>query len=1010
MKLPRSSPFILATLGLLVLALAASSCGSDPPPPKTPAEKPAVALSPVPQNPDERHLTDVKQITLAGENAEAYWSWSGRELILQSRTGDNDCDRIYRMPLASVFGLPPGSRETVPPLIPVSNGKGATTCSFFLPGDQKVIYASTQLGGDACPPKPDHSQGYVWALYDSYDIFKADSDGKNPVRLTDAKGYDAEGTVCSKDGSIVFTSLRDGDIELYRMDADGKNVKRLTNTPGYDGGAFFNADCSKIVWRASRPKPGKELDDFKALLAKNPPLVRPSKLELYVANADGSDAQQITYLDAASFAPYWHPSQKRILFSSNTGDPKGREFDVFAVNVDGTGLERITYAGGFDGFPMFSPDGKLLAFSSNRATPAGKHDTNVFVARWVDEVAGGPKIIETGADRIKKDIVWLADPAREGRGVGLPGLEQSGAYIEERMKSLGLQPLWPTNAPAADAKAKDKSPDMPESGYRQPFPVVTQLKQEDTTRVEVGGKALGKDDYVVLGYSPAKANVAGDLVFANYGIINKDAKIDDYEKLDVKKKIVVVRRFVPDSAAFATPDAQRRFGDIRRKAFWAREKGAVGLIVVDDPAAPPRPGPDWKAPEEARLPGLQPEGYSDAGLPVVVLKRSVGHPLIEKLEKKQAENAKLAIALTPVSSAAFNVAGRLVASPKDGKKLPGVVVIGAHYDHLGKGGRYSLAPHSEDAHVGADDNASGAATLLEVARELAAKKDELKRDVVFVAFSGEESGVLGSAHFVHRWIDAYNKDASGKAKEAKDPKDQPKGRVIKLTPTLLDVYAMLNMDMVGRMRDNRLQILGAETATEWQGMVETACSAAKVTCAASGDGYGPSDQINFFSGGAPVLHFFTGTHTDYHKPSDTADKINAAGAMQTGKICASIALAASQREQPLTFKSDAQGPAPHGDMRSFNASLGTIPDYGGPGAGKKGVLLSGVRPGGGAEKGGMRKGDILIRLGKSEIASVEDLMFVLNSSKPGETVPAVVIRDGKEVKLEVTFQESQRPK
>ena len=185
--------------------------------------------------------------------------------------------------------------------VPVSSGRGATTCSFFLPGDREVIYASTEAGGAACPPKPDHSQGYVWALYPDYDIYRANADGSGARRLTTTPGYDAEGTVCGKDGSIVFTSTRDGDIELYRMDADGKNVKRLTHDPGYDGGAFFNADCSQIVWRASRPKPGKELDDYKRLLGQN--LVRPSKLELYVTDADGSDAHQVTYLDAASFGP-----------------------------------------------------------------------------------------------------------------------------------------------------------------------------------------------------------------------------------------------------------------------------------------------------------------------------------------------------------------------------------------------------------------------------------------------------------------------------------------------------------------------------------------------------------------------------------------------------------------------------------------------------------------------------------------------------------------------------------
>ena len=944
-----------------MFAMLVPACGpaSQPAPPK-----PAAATAMPPEGvalPEEKHLADLRQLTLSGENAEAYWSFDGKALTLQSRSGDNDCDRIYRMPLNGIVPLSTGgARGGVPTLVPVSSGKGATTCSYFTPGDQQVIYASTHLGGDACPPKPDHSLGYVWALYDTYDIFKADADGKNLTRLTDTKGYDAEATVCAKDGSIIFTSVRDGDIDLYRMDADGKNVKRITATPGYDGGAFFNADCSKIVWRASRPK-GKDLEDFKKLLSQN--LVRPSKLELYVANADGSDATQLTYLDAASFAPFWHPSGKRILFSSNHGDPKGREFDIWGINTDGTSLERITYAPGFDGFPMFSPDGKTLAFSSNRATPKGKHDTNVFVARWVEEGKGPTE--ELAADRVMSDISWLADPAREGRGVGMQGLEQSGAWIEARFKTLGLKA-------AGDA-----------DGFRQAFPVVTSVKAEEATAVKIDGKPLAKDDFVVLGYSPAKADVNGELAFAGYGIVAKDAAVDDYAKLDVKKKIVVVRRFAPEGGKLGSTEAQRRYGDIRRKAFSAREKGAAALVVIDDPLPPEGAKAAFQAPDEAKFPPLMPEGYSDAGLPVIVVKRSVGKSLIERLVKKAKIAASIHVELTPVSQSAFNVIGRVVAEPVDGKKLPGVVVVGAHYDHLGKGGRYSLAPHSEEAHVGADDNASGVAVLLEVARETALRKIQLKRDVIFVAFSGEESGVLGSAHLVHQW--------SEKAKT--------KGK-------LEDVVAMLNMDMVGRMRENRLQVLGAETAVEWKDIVQKACDTSRVECGMSGDGYGPSDHSSFYAAGAPVLHFFTGTHSDYHKPTDTADKINAAGAAQTGKICGDVAVAVSQHEKPLTFKAGIEGAADRGDLRSFNASLGTIPDYGGPGAGKKGVLLAGVRPGSAADKGGMKKGDVLVRLGKSDVGSVEDLMFVLNASKPGETAPAVVLRDGKEVKLEVTFQES----
>jgi Tol biopolymer transport system component len=328
------------------------------------------------RHPEEVHLSNVVQLTTGGENAEAYWSFDGQKLIYQAHEGEG-CDQIYVRDARDPSSAPQR----------VSTGKGATTCSYFLPGDKEIIYASTHLAGDACPPKADQSQGYVWAIYDSYDIFRANADGSNLRQLTNTPGYDAEGTVCAKDGSIVFTSVRDKDLELYRMDADGKNVKRLTSTPGYDGGAFFNSDCTKIVWRASRPT-GEALTDYKTLLAKG--LVRPTKLELFVADADGKNAKQVTELNVAAFGPYFYPSSNRIIFSSNYGDPKGREFDLFAINVDGSGLERITHASGFDGFPMFSPDGKWLAFASNRASRPGTWDTNLFVAGWVDAPPSGP--------------------------------------------------------------------------------------------------------------------------------------------------------------------------------------------------------------------------------------------------------------------------------------------------------------------------------------------------------------------------------------------------------------------------------------------------------------------------------------------------------------------------------------------------------------------------------------------------------------------------------------------
>jgi len=933
----------LLPLVALISCTTPSSNGPSPESGAAAASAPQVAALP-----EEVRLAELRQLTFGGENAEAYWSFDGKQLSFQSRRGELACDRIFRMTVDPAAPAPVEKQ--------LSSGKGATTCAHFLPGDQELIYASTHLGGEACPPKPDHSMGYVWALYDTYDIFKAGADGTGLTRLTETPGYDAEGTVCAKDGSIVFTSVRDGDLELYRMDKDGKNVRRLTQTPGYDGGAFFNADCTKIVWRASRPRPGKELDDYKALLARG--LVRPSKLELYVANADGSEARQITWLNAASFAPFFHPNGKRILFSSNVGDPKGREFDIWAVDVDGSNLERITYAPGFDGFPMFSPDGKWLAFSSNRATAAGQHDTNVFLARWVEDAKPAAPTAEAPADRIEKDIQFLAAPEREGRGIGTAGLEAAGQFIEARFQGLGLKPAG-------------------EGGtFRQVFPVTTAVKPGAKTQVKLGGTVLPGDLYTVLGFS-AQGAVQGPLVLSGYGIVEPSLAVDDYAKLDVKGKIVVVRRFVPDSAPFAETEKQRRYGDLRYKAWTARERGAKALIVVDWPSPPNPPVKDWQMPSEASLPSLTPEGPGDVGIPVVLVKRAALEPLMDKLTGRKPVDGRIEVQLDFEQSQTFNVAGLLEAGEG---KLPGMIVVGAHYDHLGYGGRYSLAPDKRVPHVGADDNASGVAGVLEIARALAASRAQLKHDVLFLAFSGEETGVLGSTHFTHLRGDAGMKQ----------------------------IAAMLNLDMVGRLRVSGLSVLGAESAAEWGALVGAACEKARTQCNSSGDGYGPSDHSPFYAAGVPVLHFFTGAHSDYHKPSDTADTINAAGTAQVSSIVSALALALDG-STALTYRKVAS-PAPRGDMRSFNASLGTVPDYAGPPNGQKGMLLAGVRAGGAAEQAGLQRGDILIRLGTHPIGGVEDLMYVLNTSKPGETVTAVVLRDGKELQLEVTFQESKRPR
>ena len=323
------------------------------------------------QTQGEKHLQNIKQLTFGGENAEAYFSFDGKRLIFQSKRDELKCDQIFTMSID-------GSNVRK-----VSNGEGRTTCSYFFKDGKKVLYASTFGGGRECPPNPDFSNGYVWAIYPDYDIYTSTPDGKNIKKLTDSPGYDAEATVSPNGKKIIFTSERDGDLELYSMDKNGKNVKRLTNEIGYDGGAFFSPDSKMIVYRGSHPTTEAEIKRYKDLLAQH--LIVPTTFELWTMNADGSSKRQVTKLNSASFAPFFTPDGKRIIFCTNyfATDQRKRNFDLAVINIDGTGLERITFNESFDGFPMFSPDGKKLVFASNR-NAAKQGDTNVFIADWVE--------------------------------------------------------------------------------------------------------------------------------------------------------------------------------------------------------------------------------------------------------------------------------------------------------------------------------------------------------------------------------------------------------------------------------------------------------------------------------------------------------------------------------------------------------------------------------------------------------------------------------------------------
>ena len=316
---------------------------------------------------NEVNLKKLKQLTFGGQNAEAYFSHDGSELIFQRTHGEYKCDAIFKMGID-------GSNLRL-----ISSGKGVTTCSFISPDNKSIIYASTHLAGPECPPKPDYSKGYVWPLYKSYDIFKANADGSNVIRLTDNDGYDAEAVYSSQGNKIIFTSVRTGDLELFLMDPDGSNVEQLTDQPGYDGGAFFSLDGQWIVWRASRPT-GDKLKDYQTLLVEG--LIRPENLEIFIMNLKDRKPIQLTSNGAANFGPYWHPDGKHIIFSSNMHNPRGRNFDLFLINVDSKAIKQVTYYGDFDGFPMFSHDGEKLVFASNRGGKV-RGETNIFIADWM---------------------------------------------------------------------------------------------------------------------------------------------------------------------------------------------------------------------------------------------------------------------------------------------------------------------------------------------------------------------------------------------------------------------------------------------------------------------------------------------------------------------------------------------------------------------------------------------------------------------------------------------------
>ena len=610
--------------------------------------------------------------------------------------------------------------------------------------------------------------------------------------------------------------------------------------------------------------------------------------------------------------------------------------------------------------------GRVIGALKPPPTPRAKPAPRGAPRRPAVEASRVPRALPDSA-RLLRIVRELADPRLEGRGVGTAGLEQAADLVEQEMRALGL-------APGGD-----------DGTWDQRFEVTTGAEVGRPTAIAMEGRRHEAGAaFQPLGFS-ANGTLTAPVVFAGYGITAAEYDYDDYAGLEVRDKIVLALTNEPgelDSTSSFEGTVNTPHAAWRTKAIAAREHGALGLLLVN--------GPRWHSGEPVRRPRSDGQGYMTSGLLAGWLADSLGEALMRRagtslLEAQLAidsltrprgfaipDSVTLTITLSRTRARIRNVVGRLA-----GRDSSRVLVVGAHYDHLGYGGENSLDPGERVPHLGADDNASGTAALLGVAKLLADRARSgwrSQHDVFFAAFTGEEMGVVGSSHFV----DVPPRPLSG-------------------------IEAMLNLDMVGRLRDDKLVVMGAGTAEEFPALLANANRARRDTfdLRTSGDGYGPSDHSSFYRRQIPVLMLFTGAHADYHKPSDTWDKINAAGLWRVTNFAAALVESLDARPRPryVRAKADSGAGRPAGGA-GYGAYLGTIPDFTQT---EGGVLFAGVREGSPAEKAGLGEGDVLVKFDDIRIDNLYDYTYALRSRKPGQAVRLTIRRKGNLMELPATL-------
>ena len=960
-----------------------------------------------------RFVSNARQLIIEGKRSgEGYFSPDGKRMIFQS-------EREAGNPFYQMYVLDLESGETTR----VSPGTGKTSCGFFQAGTGRVLFASTHEDADAVAKQKAEMEfrasgkqrRYSWDYDAAMDIFSANADGTGLVNLTKSPGYDAEGAFSPDGKKIVFCSLRGafplenlsaenrarydkepswfGDI--YIMDADGSNVRRLTNAPGYDGGPFFSPDGERVLWRRF---------DASGMNA-----------DIFTMKLDGSDVRRLTDFKAMSWAPFFHPSGKYVVFTSNK---LGFEnFELFLVDAAG-GREpvRVTFTPGFDGLPVFSPDGKKLSWASGR-TSDGK--SQIFLADWNHEAAlkaleAAPKREAAGAQDVeiktksvetgrgiteqnidwllrevpgagahelhteiseedaKAEVSWLADEQRDGRAVGSDGARMAADWLAEYFKKTGVIPL-----PGVD-------------GYFHPFEFNSGERVDagkSALKINEGAPAVLDRDFRPLPFS-SNEEARGAVVFAGYGLSVPEGagqrRYNSYEGLDVKDKVVLILRYVPEGVDAPRRAHLNRYAGLRYKVMMARERGAKGVLVVTGP----------NSPNAGELLPLSGDGSNaDSGLPALSVSGAFADALLKPAGKTVKELQSALDDENPHAQGGFAVPGAsatfaagVIHEKKTDRNVIGCipvkgatewVILGAHYDHLGrgKGSGSSLARAGEEGkiHPGADDNASGTAMVLEIAaalaKEHAERPEKFRRNVAFALWSGEESGLLGSNAFVE-----------------KPPLD------------LKNVVAYINADMVGRLRENKLLVQAVGSSKSWPRIIEKRNVAAGFALTLQEDPYLPTDVTSFYPKRIPVLNIFTGSHEDYHRPTDTADKINADGIARIATFAKGIVLDVAQSPERPEF-SRVERKDQGGGRDQMRAYLGSIPDYA---TEVKGVKLSGVRADSPAEKAGLKGGDVIVEFAGQKIANIYDYTYALDSVKIGQPVKVIVERESKRVEITAT--------